>query len=137
MSSGKKKYITNFEDEYGNTRFGSFIAICTVDDSGDIPVYKIEEPVSVKNNWRYCLGGINALPKHLAEKYPVGFYTTGSHYKICKEAGYAECITGSTKAYYEKKSTEPNGDVRINTWYSDGLKLKKDISDNQTHLYHL
>ena len=136
MSSELVKCITIYADRYANTGIGKFIAMChIIKEKNGITNYIIEEPVSVKNRWSCSYYDLKPLPTHLAKKYPVGFYTTGSHYKINKAAGYADYIT--SKEIYEKWSNDPNYDSRSTTWYSKGLELKKGISDNQTHLYHL
>ena len=64
-----------------------------------------------------------------------GFYTTGTHYKINRDAGFTGHI--KDKIYFEKLIDKPDYDKNRITWYSRGLQLRDKISDTQTHLYHM
>ena len=97
--------------------------------------YQIVEPQSLKERWSSTYYDFYPLPEDLAAKFPVGYYTTGSHYKISKMAGYANFI--KEKKYYDTLVDKPDSDFRTNTLYSKGLKIKEGISKDQTHLYHL
>tara|TARA_B100000795_G_C22661422_1_gene384233 strand:- start:321 stop:734 length:414 start_codon:yes stop_codon:yes gene_type:complete len=130
------KCITTYVDIYANTGFGHIVAMCTIQNNEKtlLDTYTIQEPISVKKRWETSYG-FQPLPENLAKQYPVGFYTTGSHYRIMKMIGYADFIE-NTK-FYEKLSKKPDYDKNCYTWYSNGLTLKEGISETQTHLYHL
>lgn len=135
-NSNLVKCISTFIDPYYHTGKGRFIAMCIKEVNNGKTNYIIQEPVSIKNKWTSgCSYGLKPLPKHLVDKYPVGFYSTGSHYKINKEANNVYYIKNMD--HYDKTVNNPNYDNRTHTWYSDGLKLKPNISNTQTHLYHL
>ena len=135
MSLETFKCVTNINGE-GTTGKGRFVAKCIVEklDNG-LTDYKIVEPVSVKNRWSSSYYGFKVLPKNIAEKYPIGFYTSGSHYKINRDAGFTEHI--KDKIYFERLIDKPDYDENRITWYSRGLQLRDKISDTQTHLYHM
>ena len=137
MSSEPVKCVTIYVDSYANTGMGKIVATCIVEKKMDngLTHYKIVEPVSLKNRWSSSYYDFKVLPNHLADKYPVGFYTTGTHYKINRDAGFADRI--KNKEYHEQLINNPNYDNRTHTWYSNGLQLLEGISDTQTHLYHM
>ena len=137
MSEQPVKCISRYCDEYGNTGIGNIVAICInkKDDAMNTDRYQIVKPQSLKEKWPSTLYDFYQLPEDLAAKLPVGFYTTGSHYKISKMAGFTNFIK-STK-YFDTLVDKPDSDSRNHTWYSNGLLIKKGISEDQTHLYHL
>lgn len=135
MSKKPVKCISRYVDGYGNTGIGNIIALCIIKKDGVMDDYQIVEPQSLKERWSSTYYDFYPLPEDLATKFPVGYYTTGSHYKISKMAGYANLI--KKKKYYDTLVDKPDSDSRTTTWYSKGLKIKEGISKDQTHLYHL
>jgi len=135
MSEQPVKCISRYVDGYGNTGIGNIIALCVIKKDGVMDDYQIVEPQSLKERWSSTYYDFYPLPEYLATQFPVGFYTTGSHYKISKMAGYANFI--KEKKYYDTLVDKPDRDSRTTTWYSKGLKIKEGISKDQTHLYHL
>ena len=129
------KCITTYADSYANTGFGSIVAMCIVKNTDIGKEYIIQEPLSLKTRYQSSLYDFDILPENLAKQCPVGFYTTGSHYRILKQAGYADFI--QHPEFYERISKNPEYDNRTHTWYSDGLHIKEGISDTQTELYHI
>ena len=129
------KCVTTYADSYANTGLGNIVAMCIVQEKDYGTEYIIQEPLSLKTKYKLSLYDFAILPENLAKQYPVGFYTTGSHYKILKQAGYADFI--NSPEFYERISKNPEYDSRSHTWYSDGLQLKEGVSETQTHLYHI
>lgn len=137
MSEQPVKCISRYVDGYVNTGIGNIIALCIIKKDGVMDDYQIVEPQSLKERWSSTYYDFYPLPESLVKKFPVGYYTTGSHYKISKMSGYTNCLEKKTKLYYGTLFDNPDSDSRTTTWYSKGLKIKEDISKDQTHLYHL
>ena len=136
MAKVRCKCIATYIDKYGHTSFGNFIAMCMIIETpSGVIKYIICEPKSLKKRLSSTYYNLKKLPDDIANKYPIGYYTVGSHYKILKEARYVNGIE-NTK-FYEKQAENPTYDIRRNTWYSRGYKLKGTITDTQQELYHL
>ena len=130
------KCISTYADEYANTSIGSIIATCKVikNEYGSVE-YHVIAPKGVRERYSSSYCNWVPLPEHMIEKYPVGYYTSGSHFKIMKEAGFADYI--KSQDFWTKQSENPDCDSRTTSWYINMGKLKEGMSETQTELYHM
>lgn len=130
-----KKCITSYVDNFGNLGYGNVITLCEIikKDGSDEIYYKIIEPKSFKERWPATYSGLKILPDNISEKYEVGFYTMSSHFKIMEDAGFIDILDENTKNYFKRITKER--DKNSYRWYSNGLTIKKDISETQSELY--
>ena len=125
------RYIIKYKDKYANTGYGRIVI--TGEKILNAKPYCMDvnviSPTSFKNKWSQMqLSDLIEIP----EDIPEGFYSSKTHYDILKKYSTLSFLEQDTIKYLENIKYE--NDINYFTWYSEGLKLKENIS-NQAKLY--
>ena len=119
------KYITNYIDEYGNTKYGKIVFLGNKCDNNTIEIIK---PISFQNK-------LSLIDTNIVTELPysnniiVGFYSTKTHYNILNQLGKTEYLIPSAIRYLEE--SDQFTDKKTETWYSNGSHIKNNINETQ------
>ena len=119
------KYITNYIDEYGNTKYGKIVFLGNKCDNNTIEIIK---PISFQNKlFLIDTNIVTELP--YSNNIRVGFYSTKTHYNILNQLGKTEYLIPSAIRYLEE--SDQFTDMNTETWYSNGCHIKNNINETQ------